>query len=145
MVKPPSTVANSCKNQCESYYLRIEAIYCLKIWGSYRSISMPEWFDIMIICESIRIRHESNTNWYDAVRCNKVKHDGDTMQYEAVWWWWRINTIVLWYDENTIGTNSESQCECATNQYECTAVRYEPIGTDTNWYDVRQCNTTQYK
>ena len=53
----------------------------------------------------MRIRHELNTNWYDAVRCNKMQHDGDTMQYEAVRWWWRINTIALWCDESTIGTN----------------------------------------
>ena len=59
----------------------------------------------MIICESMPIRHELNTNWYDAVRCNKMQHDGNAMQYETVWWWWRINTIVLWCDENTIGTN----------------------------------------
>ena len=34
-----------------------------------------------------------------------MQHDGDTMQYKAVRWWWRINTIALWCDENTIGTN----------------------------------------
>ena len=39
-------------------------------------------------------------------RCNKMQNDGDTMQYEAVRRWWRINTIALWCDENTIGTNS---------------------------------------
>ena len=27
------------------------------------------------------------------------------MQYESVRLWWRINTIALWCDENTIGTN----------------------------------------
>ena len=85
----------------------MEAIFSLKIWGSYRVYlyAEPERFDTMIICESMRIRHELNTNWYDAVRCNKMQHDGDTMQYEAVRWWWRINTIALWCDENTIGTN----------------------------------------
>ena len=36
----------------------------------------------MIICKSIRIKHELNMNWYDAARCNKVQDDGDTMQYE---------------------------------------------------------------
>ena len=139
----------------------------------------PARFDTMIICESMRIRHELNTNWYDAVRCNTMQHDGDTMQYEAVRWWWRINTIALWCDENTIGTTligdymnqcehvpsnttmrsllialqrtesqqtgGESQCECATMRHECTTMRYEPIRTDTNWYDVRRCNTTQYE
>ena len=70
-----------------------------------RLAGQPERFDTMIICESMRIRHEINTNWYDAVRCNKMQHAGDTMQYEAVRWWWRINTIVLWCDENMIGTN----------------------------------------
>ena len=85
----------------------MEAICSLKIWGSYRVYlySEPERFDTMIICESMRIRHELNTNWYNAVRCNNMQHDGDMMQYEAVWWWWRINTITLWCDENTIGTN----------------------------------------
>ena len=134
----------------------------------------PEWFDTMIICESMRIRHELNTNWYNAVRCYKMQHDGDTMQYEAVWWWWRINKIVLWCDENTIGTctnqcehvrsnttrqslrivlqrtesqqtGGKSQCECSTNRYKCTTMRYEPIGTDTNWYDVRRCDTNRLR
>ena len=151
----------------------MEAFFSLKNCGPYRVYlyAEPERFDTMIICESMRIRHELNTNWYDAVRCNKMQYDGDTMQYEAVWWLWRINTIALWCDENTIGTNrnlhepmrtcaiqyddtivlqrtesqqidSESQCECTTNRYECTTMRYEPIGTDTNWYDVPWCNTT---
>ena len=153
----------------------MEAIFSLKICGSYRVYlyAEPERFDTMIIWESMRIRNELNTNWYDAVGCNKMQHDGDTMQYEAVRWWWRINGIALWCDENTIGTNrnlhepmrtcaiqydntiiahriqrtetsGESLCECTTNRYECTTMRYEPIGTDTNWYDVRRCNTTQY-
>ena len=152
----------------------MEAIFSLKIWGSYRVYlcAEPERFDTMIICESMRIRHELNTNWYDAVRCNKMQYDGDTMQYEAVRWWRRINTIALWCDENTIGTytnqcehvrsnttmrslcivlqrtesqqtGGESQCKYTTDRYECTTMRYEPIGTDTNWYDVRRCNTTQ--
>ena len=130
------------------------------------------WYD-----DYLRIRHELSTNWYDAVRCNKMQYDGDTMQYEAVRWWWRINTIALWCDENTIGTNRnlyEPMRTCAI-QYDNTIVahriatywvaadrrripvrmynesvrmctmRYEPIGTDTNWYDVRRCNTTQYE
>ena len=92
----------------------------------------------------------------------------------SVRWWWRINTIALWCDENMIGTirnlcehvrsnttmrslrivlqrtesqqtGGESQCECTTNQYECTMMRYEPVGTDMNWYDIRRCNTTQYE
>ena len=172
ILSPRPTVANSCTNQCEWHRLRMEAIFSLKIWGSYRVYlyAEPERFDTMIICESMRIRHKLNTNWYDAVRCNK-------MQHEAVRWWWRINTIALWCDENMIGTNrnlhepmrnvrsnttigslrivlqrtesqqtaGESQCECTTNRYECTTVRYEPIGTDTNWYDVRRCNMTQYE
>ena len=63
----------------------MEAIFSLKIWGSYRVYlyAEPERFDTMIICESMRIRHELNANWYDAVRCNKMQHDGDTMQYEG--------------------------------------------------------------
>ena len=125
----------------------------------------------------LRIRHQLNTNWYDAVRCNKMQHDGDTLQYEAVRWWWGINTIALWCDENTIGTNRnlhEPMQTCViqydnaivahriatfwvaadrrripvrmyTNGYECTTMRYKPIGTETNWYDVRRCNTTQYE
>ena len=68
-------------------------------------LCQPERFDTMIICESMRIRHELNTNWYDAVRCNKMHNDGDTMQYKAVRWWWGINTIALWCDKNRIGTN----------------------------------------
>ena len=61
----------------------MEAIFSLKVWGSYRVYlyAEPERFDTMIICESMRIRHELNTNWYDAMRCNKMQHDGDTMQY----------------------------------------------------------------
>ena len=107
ILSPRPTVANSCTNQCEWHRLRMEAIFSLRIWGSYRVYlcTEPERFETMIICESMRIRHELNTNWYDAVRCNEMQHDGDTMQYEAVWWWWRINTIALWCDENTIGTN----------------------------------------
>ena len=85
----------------------MEAIYSLKIWGSYwiYLYTESERCDAMMICESMRIRHELNTNWYDAVRCNKMQYDGDTMQYEAVRWWLRINTIALWCDENTTGTN----------------------------------------
>ena len=57
----------------------MEAIFSLKKWCSYRVYldAEPERFDTMII-------GESDTNWYDAVRCNKMQHDGDTMQYEAV-------------------------------------------------------------
>ena len=107
LLSPRPTVANSYTNQCEWHRLRMQAIFSLKIWGSYRVYlyAEPERFDTIIICESMRIRHELNTNWYDAVRCNKMQHDGDTMQYETVRWWWRINTIALWCDENTIGTN----------------------------------------
>ena len=107
ILSPRPTVANSCTNQCEWHRLRMEAIFSLKIWGSYRVYlyAEPEWFDTMIICESMWIRREWNTNWYDAVRCNNMQHDGDMMQYETVRWWWRINTIALWCDENTIGTN----------------------------------------
>ena len=94
-------MANSCTNQCEWHRLQMEAIF-----GSYLIYLYVELerFDTMIICESMRSRHELNTNWYDAARCNKMQHDGDTMQYEAVLWWWRINTIALWCDENTIET-----------------------------------------
>ena len=107
ILKPYPTVANSCTNQCEWHRLRMETIFALKIWGSYwvYLYAEPERFNTIIICESIRIRHELNTNWYDAVRCNNMQHDGDTMQYEAVRWWWRINTIALWCDENMTGTN----------------------------------------
>ena len=103
---PCPTVANSCTNQCEWHRLRLEAIFPLKIWDLYQIYlyAEPERFDT-IVCKSMRIRHKLNMNWYDAVRCNKMKHDGDTMQYEAVRWWWRINTIAQWCDENTIGTN----------------------------------------
>ena len=151
----------------------MEAIFSFKIWGSYRIYLYAELkrLDTMIICKSMRIRH-----WikHELVRCNKMQHDGDTMQYEAVRWWWRINTIALWCDKNTIGTNRnlhEPMRTCAI-QYDNTIVahrietywvaadrrripvrmynesirmRYEPIGTDTYWYDVRRCNTTQYE
>ena len=100
----------------------MEATFFLKIWGSYRVYlyAGPEWCDTMIICESMRIRHELNMNWYDAVRCNKMQHYGDTMQYEAVRWWWRINKIALWCDENKIGTNRNL---------------HEPMGTCAIQYD----------
>ena len=96
--------------------------FSLKIWGLYRVYLYvePERFDTMIICKSMGIRHELNTNWYDAVRCNKMQHDGDMMQYEAVQWWWRSNTIALWCDENTIGTNRnlhEPMRTCAIQYY----------------------------
>ena len=53
----------------------MEAIFSLKIWGSHRVYLYAELerFDTMIIYESMRIRHELNTNWYDAVRCNTQK------------------------------------------------------------------------
>ena len=59
----------------------MEAIFSLKIWVSYRIYlyAESEWFDTMIIYESMWIRHELNRNWYDAVRCNKMQHDGDAM------------------------------------------------------------------
>ena len=152
----------------------MEAIFSIKIWGSYRVYHYAELerFDTMIICESMRIRHELNTNWYDAVRCNTMgtrcntkQYGGDgesirlrydvmrtrleligtyTNQCEHV----RSNTtirslrIVLQRTESQ-QTGGESQCECTTNRYECITMRYEPIGTDTNWYDVRRCNTNR--
>ena len=127
-LSPRPTVANSCTNQCEWHRLRMEAIFSLKILGSYLVYlyAEPQRFDTMIICESMRIRHELNTNCYDAVRCNKMQHDGDTMQYEAVRWWWRINTIALWCGENTIGTNRnlhEPMRTCAI-QYDNTIVAH---------------------
>ena len=155
------------------------ANFCIKMWGSswFYLFAEPERCDTMIICESMRIKHELNTNWYDAVRCNKMQYHGDTMQYEAVRWWWRINTIALRCNENTIWTNRNlhepnmcdpvRQCDrCAsycnvlsrsrqaantsanvfiTNRYECLTMRYEPIGTDMSWYDVRRCNRMQYE
>ena len=76
------------------------------IFGSYLIYLYAELerLDTMIICESMQSRHELNKNRYDAARCNKMQHDGDTMLYEAVLWWWRINTIALWCDEITIET-----------------------------------------
>ena len=101
---PRPTVANSCTNQCEWHRLRMEAIFFLKNLGFVPGLPLCRtrtiWYD-----DYLQIRHELNKNWYDAVRCNKMQHDGDTMQYEAVRWWWRINTIALWCDENTIGIN----------------------------------------
>ena len=128
------------------------------------------WYDdyLQINANQTRIKHE-------LVRCsNKMQHDGDTMHYEAVRWLWRINTIALWCDENTIGTNRNLHEPMRTCAIQCDntivahrietywvaadrrripvrmynesiRMRYEPIGTDTNWYDVRRCNTTQYE
>ena len=81
----------------------MEAIFSLKFGVRTGSTSMPNQNDL--IRWLFANQCESDTNWYDAVRCNQMQHDGDTMQYEAVRWWWRINTIALWCDENTIGTN----------------------------------------
>ena len=83
------------------------------------------WYDdyLRINANQTRITHELHTNWYDAVRCNKMQHDGDTMQYEAVRWWRRINTIGLWCDENTIGTINRNLHEpmrsCASPIWQC--------------------------
>ena len=112
----------------------MDAIFSLKIWGSYRVYlsAEPERFDTMIISESNWIRHELNMNWYDKVRCNKMQHNGNTMQYEAVRWWWRINMITLWCDENTIGTNRNL---------------HEPMRTCAIWYDnaiVAHCIATYW-
>ena len=87
--------------------MRMEAIFFLKILGFVPGL---------LLCRTRTISNhlirwlfvnqcKSDTNWYDAVRCNKMQHDGDTMQYEAVRWWWRIDTTALWCDEDTIGTN----------------------------------------
>ena len=67
-LSPRPTVANSCTNQCEWHRLRMEAIFSLKIWDSYRVYlyAEPEWFDAMIICESMRIRHE-------LIRCSEMQ------------------------------------------------------------------------
>ena len=118
----------------------MEAIFSLKIWGSYRVYlhAEPERFDTMVTCESMRIRHELNTNWYDAVRCNK-------MQHEAVRWWWRINTIALWCDENTIGTNRnlhEPMRTCAI-QYDNTIVAHR-IATHWVAQDRRRMPVRMY-
>ena len=53
-LSPRPTVANSCTNQCEWHRLQMEAIFSLKIWGSYRVYlyAEPERFDTKIICES---------------------------------------------------------------------------------------------
>ena len=95
--------------------------FFLKNWGFVPGLSLcrTRTIDNMIIYESMRIRHELNTNWCDAVRCNKMQHDGDTMQYEAVRWWWRINTIALRCDENTICTNRNLQEPMRTCAIQC--------------------------
>ena len=56
----------------------------------------------------------------------------------------RLLGIVLQRTESQ-QTGGESQCECTRNRWECTTMRYEPTGTDANWYDVGRCNTTQYE
>ena len=153
----------------------METIFSLKIWGSNRVYLYvkPERFDTMIICETMQIRHELNTIWYDAVRCNKMQHGGDMMQYEAVQWWWRINTIALWCDDNTIGTNrnlQEPMRTCAV-QYDNAIVVHriatywvspdrqripvrmynesirmynDEIRTNRNWHELIQCSMMQY-
>ena len=153
----------------------MEAIFSLKICGSYRVYlyAEPERFDTMIIWESMRIRNELNTNWYDAVGCNMMQHDGDTMQYEAVRWWWRINRIALWCDENTIGTNRnlhEPMRTCAI-QYDNTIIAHriaaywvvadkrripvrmynesirmynDEIRTNRNWHELIRRSAMQY-
>ena len=173
-LSPRPTVANSYTNQCEWHRLRMEATFSLKICGSYRVYlyAEPKRFDTMIICKSMRIRHKWNTNWYDAVRCNKMQHDGGTMQYEAVRWWWRINTIALWCDEKTIGTNRnlhQPMRTCAI-QYDNTIIGHriatywvaadrrwipvrmysesirmynDEIRTNTNWHELIRCLTMQ--
>ena len=68
--------------------------------------SLPLCRSRTIWCDDY-LRINANQTWikHELIRCNKMQHNGRTMQYEAVRWWWRINTIVLWCDENTIGTN----------------------------------------
>ena len=108
------------------------------------STSMPNQSDL--IRWLFANQCESDTNWYDAVRCNKMQHDGDTMQYEAVRWWWRINTIALWCDENTIGTNRnlhEPMRTCAI-QYDNMIVAHRIatywVAADRRWIPVRMYN-----
>ena len=125
---------------------------------------MPNRNDLMIICESMRIKHELNTNWYDAVRCDKMQHDSDTMQYEAVRCWWRINTIALWCDENTTGTNRnlhEPMRTCAHRittywveadrrripvrmYYESIRMYNDGIRTNINWHELIRRSAMQY-
>ena len=126
------------------------------------------WYDdyFRINANQTRIKH-------DAVRCNKMQHDGDTMQYEAVRWWWRFNTIALWCDENTIGTNRnlhEPMQTCAI-QYDNAIVAHriatywvaadrrripvrmynesirmynDEIRTNTNWHELIRRSEMQY-
>ena len=83
---------------------------------------------------------------WDTIRCN-------TMQYEAVTllWWWRINTIALWCDENTIyiGTNRnlhEPMRTCAI-QYDNAIIAHRIaiyIGTNRNLHEPMRTCAIQY-
>ena len=106
--------------------------FFLKIWGFVPGLPLCRtttiWYDDYLRINSDQYESDTklNKNCYDAVRCNKMQHDGDTMQYEAVRWWWRINTIALWCDEKTIGTNRnlhEPMRTCAI-QYDNTIVAH---------------------
>ena len=94
---PCTPVANSCTNDiANDIACEWRRFFSLKMWGSYGVYlyAEPERFLIRWLFAN---QCESDTNWYDAVRCNEIQHDGDTMQYKAVRWWWRINfkTFIL--------------------------------------------------
>ena len=97
--------------------------FSLKIWGSHRVYlyAEPEWFDTMIICESMRIRHELNTNWYamqwDAIICNTMATRCNTKQH---------------------GGDGES----IRLRYDVMRTRYELIGTYANQCEHVRSNTT---
>ena len=78
------TVANSCTNQYEWHRLRMEAIFSLKNWGSYRVYlyAEPERFDTMIICESMRIRHEFTK--HELIRCSEMQQDATRWRHDAI-------------------------------------------------------------
>ena len=129
------------------------------------------WYDDYLRSNANQTQIKHKLIWCS--KCNKMQHDGDTMQYEAVRWWWRTNTIVLWCDENTIGTNRnlhEPRQTCAI-QYDNAIVahRYatywvaadrwripvqmynesirmynDEIRTDRNWYELIQRSVMQY-
>ena len=126
------------------------------------------WYDyyLRINANQTRIKHE-------LIRCSEMQEDGNTMQYEAVRWWWGINTIVLRCNENTTRTNRnlhEPMRTCAI-QYDNAIVAHriatywvaadrwqtpvrmynesirmyeDEMRTNRNWHELIRPSTMQY-
>ena len=103
----------------EYLYLGANFTYCVLAWWCYQMETFSALLELI------------------GTYTNHCEHVQSNMTIRSL-------RIVLQRTES-LQTGVESQCECTTNRCECRAMRYEPIGTDTNWYDVRRCNTTQYE